>query len=76
MISLIETTARDLASSDVIGRGAGSLLCGLPDHPTPKYIGVAWSTGLAKLRDNDLIVLSVLTREERGMMSTKLVLVT
>jgi hypothetical protein len=36
MISLSETTARDLASSDVIGRGAGTLLHGLPDHPTQK----------------------------------------
>ena len=37
MIFLSETIARDLASSHVIGHGAGALLQGLPNQPDPKH---------------------------------------
>jgi hypothetical protein len=60
MIFLSETVGRDLASSAVVGRGAGTLVHGLPDHPRPRNIPEA--RGLANLRDEDLRLLSVLTR--------------
>ena len=33
MVFLSESIARQLASSEVIGRGAGTLFHSLPDHP-------------------------------------------
>ena len=36
MIFLSERIAAHLQSSDIIGRGAGTLLHGLSDHPTRK----------------------------------------
>ena len=72
MIFLSERIAAHLQSSDIIGRGAGTLLHGLSDHPTRKKLV---SCGLTKLRDEDLRLLGVPTREERGMLSTWLVLV-
>ena len=60
MIFLSQTIGnRDLAS-DVVGRGEGMLLHGLPGHFQPRKRRM--SRGLANLRDEDLRVLSVLTR--------------
>ena len=50
---------RDLASSDV-GRGAGTLVHGLPDHPQARRNPVP--RALAGMKDKDLRLLSVLTR--------------
>jgi hypothetical protein len=47
-------------SSGVIGRGAGTPLHDLLDHPQKRKKPV--SRGLANLRDEDLRLLSVLTR--------------
>ena len=60
MIFLSEPVQRNLASSDVIGRGVGALLHGPPDHLQPRKKPA--SRGLANLRDEDLRLLSVLTR--------------
>lgn len=53
MIFLSETVGRDLTSSDVVGRGAGT-------HSRPGKNSV--SRGLANSRDDDLRLLDVLTR--------------
>jgi hypothetical protein len=61
VIFFSERSGRDLASNDVINRGPGH---GLPDHPQPRKDPV--SRGLANLRplrDEDLRLLSVLTRQ-------------
>ena len=47
MILLSSTIGRDLASGDVIGRGAGTLLHGLSDHLQPREKPVV------DLRDED-----------------------
>jgi hypothetical protein len=44
--------------SNVIGRGADTLLHGFPDHPHTASV----SCGLIELRDEDLRLLSILRR--------------
>ena len=62
MLFLSEMVGRNLASSDVVGRGAGTLVHGLPvpDHPQLRRNPVL--RALAGLRNEDLRLLSVLTR--------------
>lgn len=60
MIFLSETTGRDLARSDVIGRGVGRPLHGLPGRFQSRKKLV--SRGLANFRDEDFRLLSVLVR--------------
>jgi hypothetical protein len=59
MIVLSSTIGRDLAS-DAVDRDEGMLLPGLPGHFQLRKRRVSW--GLANLRDEDLRLLSVLTR--------------
>ena len=62
MLFLRKMVGRNFASSDVVGRGAGTLVHGLPapDHPQARRNPV--SRALAGLRNEDLRLLSVLTR--------------
>ena len=56
-----ETAGRVLASSGFVSRGLSTSDHGLPDHPLPRKDPL--SRGIANLRDGDLRLLGVLTRQ-------------
>ena len=58
MIFLSETIATHSPSCEVIGRGASTILHGLPDHPRPR---IPVSRGLPKLTNEDFQWMSILT---------------